>query len=511
MTSRTFSRRTVLRGTAIVGAAVPFLGRQRADAASVSVGPRWLAFGGNPRHDMHITWVSGTANGAVVQPPAATVRYGRTKRYGVRRDADRCVQVPVRAGATALPDQNAFYSSVLLTGLEPGTKYHYAVSNDGQTWSPDATFRTAPKSPGRFRFTAFGDQGTIPGTLAAMTSLVAAQRPAFHLYPGDLAYATPEPEHYPNDTGFVPGAWDKYVRGIARHGAARIPWQISVGSHEIEPTGRQHGYSGFLTRFPQAHDHSSGTPTAHAFTYGNVAVIHLDGNEVSAQQTLNTGYSKGKQTAWLKRRLAEYRKAGSGIDFVVVVVNCCCYSTNQNHGSDGGLRDTWVPVFDKYHVDLVLSGHVHAYERTHPMHGGERTRKVASGGTVHPNRDGTTYICAGTGGNNLYPTWYGRSGGGDAGKPGSRPRVWRFSGGQTSTGETSGHPVDRVDAVTNFSAYRNASYAVVVVDITPPTSAGGQTSMHVRALRPAQRPGAVTSIRNPRVIDSVTLVRTSRV
>lgn len=510
MTSRTFSRRTVLRGTALVGAAVPFLARERADASTVAVGPRWLSFGANPRHDMHITWVSGTANGAVVPPPSPMVRLGPTKRYGTTRAADRSVQVPVRAGTTPLPEQNAFYSSVRLTGLEAGTTYHYAVSNDGQTWSPDATFTTAAKQPGRFRFTAFGDQGTIPGTLGAMTSLVAAQHPAFHLHAGDLAYATPAPEHYPNDTDFVPGAWDKYVRGIARHAAYKIPWQVSVGSHEIEPTGRQHGYSGFLTRFPQAYDHTSGTPTAHAFTYGNVAVIHLDGNEVSAQQVLNTGYSKGKQTAWLKRKLAAYRGAGSGIDFIVVVVNCCCYSTNQNHGSDGGLRDTWAPVFDKYHVDLVISGHVHAYERTHPMQGERRTRKVGSGGTVHPQTDGTTYVCAGTGGNNLYPTWYGKSGGGDSGKPGSKPRIWRFSGGQTSAGATSGDPVDEVDTVTNFSAYREASYAVVVVDVTPPSHPGGQTSMHVRALRPAQRPRAVTSIRRPRLIDSVTLARTSQ-
>jgi hypothetical protein len=45
--------------------------------------------------------------------------------------------------------------------------------------------------------------------------------------------------------------------------------------------------------------------------------------------------------------------------------------------------------------------------------------------------------------------------------------------------------------------------------VTPPTAKSKQTTMSVRALRPAQKSGAVTSISNPKVMDSVTLVRTS--
>ena len=33
------------------------------------------------------------------------------------------------------------------------------------------------------------------------------------------------------------------------------------------------------------------------------------------------------------------------------------------------LREHWVPIFDKHHVDLVLQGHDHAYLRTYPMRG----------------------------------------------------------------------------------------------------------------------------------------------
>lgn len=506
MTAREVSRRSLLRGAAIAGAALPLLGRDPADAATIPVGPRWLAFGTNPKHDMHITWSSGTAS-AAVPPTAPQVRWGRTKRYGHKKPAGRSIQVPTPPGTTALPDQRTFYSSVQLTGLTAGTTYHYAVSNDGKTWSPDSQFTTAPNARKSFPFTAFGDQGTVPGTLGPMSALVAAQKPAFHLHAGDLAYAVPNPEHYPTDTGFEPAYWDTYLRGISKYVSASVPWQVSVGAHEIEPLGHR-GYDGFLTRFPQAYDHSSGTPVAHSFSYGNVGVIHLDGNEVSAQETSNSGYSKGAQTAWLNRKLAALRASGSGIDFVVVVVNCCCYSTNQTHSSDGGLRDAWTPLFDKHDVDLVLSGHVHAYERTHPMRATKRTRTVASGGIVHPATDGTTYICVGTGGNDLYSTWYGDSDGGEAGS--GTPHIWRFTGGDSTAGlRGSGHHFEYVDTVTDFSAYRSASYCLLRVDVTPPTSKTRKTTMHVQALRPAQQYRKVAGIAKPTVIDSVTLVRTS--
>jgi hypothetical protein len=189
----------------------------------------------------------------------------------------------------------------------------------------------------------------------------------------------------------------------------------------------------------------------------------------------------------------------------VALCNCCCYSTNQTHGSDGGLRHVWGPLFDKYQVDLVISGHVHAYERTNPIRAGQPTRKVKSGGTVDPVADGTTYICAGGGGNHLYTSWYGSTDAGDAGDP-AAPRVWQWNSGETARGGR-GKPADVPDPAEGFSAFRRAVYSCLVVDVTPPGPADAQARMHVRALMPAQTPSAVTSIAAPAVMDSVTLAR----
>lgn len=506
---RTYGRRNVLRGAAILGAAAvasPVLWRQSAALASTTaIGPQWIGFGADPASQMYISWSSGTASGTAPAPPAPMVRWGLDSSYGSSRSADQSSQVPVPA-VTGEPAENTYYQHLLLSGLAPATTYHYSVSNDGLKWSADATFTTGPGGLGDFRFTAFGDEAASSTRALPMAQLVTSLKSSFHLVTGDLAYAVKQGELIPNVSGFSPAQWDKYLGVIGPNAARSIPWQASVGAHEVEPLA-DNGYAGFVTRFAQAYDLSSGTPVLRSYTYGNVAIIHLDGNDLSAQETVNNGYSAGAQTTWLAGKLAAYRSTGAGVDFIVVVCNCCCYSSNQTHTSDGGLRDVWGPLFDQYQVDLVISGHVHAYERTNPMRAGQPTRTVASGGTVAPATDGTTYVCSGGGGNGLYTTWYGPTGGGDAGST-TAPKIWRWSGGDTATGGT-GKPEHLTDTAQGFSAYRRAVFSCVVVDVTAPTVTGGSTSMYVQAMMPAQSSTAVTSIASPVMIDSVTLQRTT--
>jgi Purple acid Phosphatase, N-terminal domain/Calcineurin-like phosphoesterase len=75
------------------------------------------------------------------------------------------------------------------------------------------------------------------------------------------------------------------------------------------------------------------------------------------------------QTIWLERTLAEARHDPS-VDMIVVFMHQCALSTSATgNGSDLGIRQAWLPLFDKYEVDLVLSGHEHDYERSYPVRG----------------------------------------------------------------------------------------------------------------------------------------------
>ena len=47
------------------------------------------------------------------------------------------------------------------------------------------------------------------------------------------------------------------------------------------------------------------------------------------------------------------------------------------------IQKAWVPIFDKYHLDMVMSGHIHYYMRSKPMKGGK---------VVSSYNDGTTYL-----------------------------------------------------------------------------------------------------------------------
>jgi hypothetical protein len=512
-----YRRRTVLKGAGALGlaaAAGPLFWQQSSAHASTAAAPQWIGYGPDPTRQMFVSWSAGTADGSAPSVPRPQVRWGTDRSYGRIEPVFRSGTVPVPA-ISAEPAENTVYNNALLTNLRPDTRYHYAVSNDGVNWSQDVTFTTAAAEASDFRFTMVGDEATSEESSLPIAQVIAALRPRFNVVVGDLSYAGNGSGYYtngvPTDAGdFGPASWDDYLGIVGPAAAQSIPWQVGVGNHEMEPLDN-FGYAGFTTRFPQAYAPQSvtGSPVIKAFTYGNVAVIQLDGNDLSAELSDNNGYTEGKQTAWLTERLAAYRAPGSGIDFIVVGFHNCVYCTNTTHGSDGGIRTVWQGLFDRYAVDLVVSGHVHAYERTYPVRGGDVTRVVPSGGTVHPATDGTTYICAGGGGQGLYTGWYGATGAGDPANASGPPLVWEWTGSDSPRGGT-GTVADIPDTVTDYSAYRRANWSFIVLDVAAPKFPGGETSMLVRAIDPTQNSGGITSIAGPVVMDSVSLVRHSR-
>jgi hypothetical protein len=81
------------------------------------------------------------------------------------------------------------------------------------------------------------------------------------------------------------------------------------------------------------------------------------------------GYSGGAQTRWLEATLAAASQDES-VDWIIVQMHQDALSSSKNgNGSDKGIRETWLPLFDRYGVDLVLCGHDHDYERSWPVRG----------------------------------------------------------------------------------------------------------------------------------------------
>ena len=79
---------------------------------------------------------------------------------------------------------------------------------------------------------------------------------------------------------------------------------------------------------------------------------------------LDSTYLDPTQIAWLEKELRS-----STEDWKIPYFHHPLYSSADRHGSDEGRRKELEPLFIKYGVSVVLTGHDHVYERTKPQNG----------------------------------------------------------------------------------------------------------------------------------------------
>jgi hypothetical protein len=428
---------------------------------------RHLAYGSDPTRSMEITWQTP----ALVRRPF--VRIGTSPwDLGERIYADLQNLSTPRTDITAVdsvaPSDTAAVQQYFLragvNNLRAGRTYYYVVGHDGWDSSGNLgavrSFTTAPSDREPFTFTAFGDEGVTYDAVAT-TNLIRAQSPAFHLHAGDISYAEDGGEGLITDS-YDPRVWDSFFNQIEPV-ASTVPWQVAVGNHEMETWYSPDGYGAQFDRFA----FPTHKTTYYSFTYGNVAVLSLDANDVSNEIPANRGYTGGKQTAWLAKQLKAYRDR-SDIDFIVAYFHHCAYCTSSAHSSEGGVRTNWIPLFDKYSVDLVVNGHNHLYERTDPLKNGAVTVAAPIGSTITPATQGTTYITAGGAGESLYQFTAADS------YEGSVNNVSAIS---AYVNQPSGEVAETVD----WSRVRYTGYCLVVVD-SKPARRGGTSTLTVRGL-----------------------------
>jgi hypothetical protein len=496
------SRRAVLKGgLAGVGAAIlgPALLDQPAGAATPGSVPsptalftaervngsgvvpfgRHLSFGADPTSQMDIGWQVaspvanpfvriGTSPDNLGQQIPAELKNVTTPWADITAFLDSVP--PAQSAAKAAEEQ--YYLHAVLSGLSPGTTYYYSVGHQGFDpapggWWPGtvSTFTTAPGGPLPFTFTAFGDQG-VSYDAVGTTNLILAQQPAFHLHAGDVSYAENGGDGLLTDA-YDPRGWDSLLAEISPT-AAQIPWMFSLGNHEMEPWYSPHGYGADIDRLDFPGNGPAVSPGTYFFTYGNAAFISLDPNDVSYEIPANLGYTGGQQTTWLGQTLAQLRQ-NPRVDFIVVFFHHCAYSTCTAHGSEGGVRQYWTPLFDQFQVDLVINGHNHIYERTDPIKAGAPTTSAPIGSTISPATQGTTYVACGGAGKSLYAFSAPDSYEGNVDNVASVAGYVNESGGTTQ------------DETVTWSQVRYTGYELLVVDVTP-RSFGGSAKMQVRAV-----------------------------
>src|ERR1700731_524604 len=468
-------------------AQTPPISRRSPDpVATPPVAGLHLQFGADASSEMVVSWHT-----------LQSVRNPRVVLGRLDGALERTVEAKEVSYTDAKSGQVVYAYHAKIRRPQPGPPYLYGASHDGA--EPEfGTFRTSLRGRAQFTFTSFGDQGTptlgkkyVPpegvtlpnppyvndnlGSPAAGDTTLGVEQlqPLFHLFNGDLCYA-----NIANDR--VRTWWDFWENNS--RSARKRPWMPSAGNHENELGNGPIGYQAYQTYFsvPESAGQTDLTRGLwYAFTAGAVRVISIANDDVAYQDGGNSyvrGYSEGAQKAWLEQELSAAR-SDRDVDWIVVCMHQVAISTvDKFNGADLGIRQEWVPLFDKYGVDLVVCGHEHHYERSHPIRGREQNATLtpvpaATATDVIDTTKGTVHMVIGGGGtsfpsNTLF----------------FNPPQCR---GITSVGEpdpkTGKRPPIYVKEQAPWSAVRNAahSYGFAAFTVDPGSHSGDFTTIEV--------------------------------
>ncbi len=294
---------------------------------------------------------------------------------------------------------------VLLSGLKPSTQYFY-ICGDQDLYNEPHNFTTLPQvgihEP--ISFGIIGDLGQTEYSVNTVKQLLYHDNVQMMLHAGDLSYADCEQP-----------LWDSYgemIEPLAKH----IPWMVCPGNHEIEyaDDGTHIDGLGLYSAF----EHRYHMPQIKPAEFGKILIENTINERTGApyccpsifQSEYNYGNSfysfdtglahiiylnpysntnrTSKQYAWLKQDLWSVDRTIT--PWIIVIMHCPWYNSNMKHSNDAQtviMKSAMEKLFFQYGVNIVFSGHVHAYERTYP---------------VYQNRAdplGPTYITIGDSGN----------------------------------------------------------------------------------------------------------------
>jgi hypothetical protein len=267
---------------------------------------------------------------------------GITVMWEVRSPAPGRVTVEgpaLPAGGKVIAVAPTAIAEVVVDGLRPAARYRYTVEVAGED-AVRGELATAPEhgASAPFSFVVFGDYGGGSETHRRVIERVMTEVPDFVLGTGDAVPQTGTKE-----------AWQELF--VVEQPLLRDnPIFPTIGNHDRSgPNKSIENYRAYFS-LPA----SSPEPERYyAFQYGNSKFIVLDSNTGSFALT--------DETAWLEAELVAARQ-DPRIRHVFVTMHHPPYSISV-HGGQKNLRERWTPLFEKYGVSAVFSGHDHVYQR----------------------------------------------------------------------------------------------------------------------------------------------------
>jgi 3',5'-cyclic AMP phosphodiesterase CpdA len=215
-----------------------------------------------------------------------------------------------------------------------------------------------PNRSGSVKFAAMGDNGTGDRPQYDVADQMAKARATFPfdlvIMLGDNMYGGQKP----ND--FV----QKFEKPYAALLSAGVKFQASLGNHD-QPSN---------VNYPP---YNMGGQRYYTYTRGSVRFLALDSTNMDE-----------KQLAWVETTLRDAKE-----DWKICYFHHPLYSNAARHGADVAIRVRLEPLFIKYGVNVVFTGHDHVYERVKPQNGIYYFVSGAAGqlrkGNMRPNPEET--------------------------------------------------------------------------------------------------------------------------
>ena len=309
----------------LVGATTP------ADAATTRPTSVTLTPTADPAHSQTFTWrMTKQRPGQVVQVKAPNGRVSTAAARSKMRVQKKYAGI------------NAYAFTATATRLAPGTRYAYRIVTSGgsTSWTTFTTARAGLDRP--WTFLAFGDtQVANTGVPEDLIDTAVARNPSapLLLHAGDVV----------NSPSSIT-QWRQFMTATYPTRTNRN-WLISVGNHEqcvLLKSCRSGDAQAFRSYYSWPRNGYPGQGATWYYTdYQGVRFIVLD----------TFGGDLLRQSAFLETALKTNRQR-----WTVVLEHAGPFASRSDRNNTA-VRSTLLPLFERYRVDLVLSGHDHSYNR----------------------------------------------------------------------------------------------------------------------------------------------------
>ena len=279
---------------------------------------------------------------------------------------DYAWNIPARSEQVSVSDsETAWFYSAVIRRLDPGTTYNYRVGSKNN-WSEWISFTTARDSFEPFTLVYMGDPQVGLRTYVPRLfrqALRSAPDARIWLFGGDQVNVGDSDEEFGDF--YDAGSWMfRSINILPVAGNHEYPRTGLLLTRALTPLWRPH--------FTLPENGPAGLEeTCYFVDYQEVKFIVLNGSEKLVEQG-----------GWLEKVLKK-----NSAKWTIVSMHQPIYSTG-NERDNPELQELFLPLFDKYGVDLVLQGHDHTYGRTYPLKGGE----IATSGDR-----GTVYVVSSSG------------------------------------------------------------------------------------------------------------------